>query len=145
MMRCLRLHLQLASLLQQMKKRYLSKSWRLRVNPDLAVPWLLKAFRRAGYEAYFYQHDDYLRIRIIAPLAVDDYDFLANSRGIRWIGLTVPRNTTDKTTWRCRQGHKWRASYRTIERGYGWTRPNRTYLTAYCPTCLKSHRRSVKR
>lgn len=144
-MRRLQLKLQLAALLEQMRKDPTSKIWRLPVKPELEDAWLIRAFRRAGYEAYFSRQDDSLRIRIIASLAVEDYDRLARRRGISWIGLAVPPSTTHKTSWRCKQGHKWRANYRNIEVGYGWIKRGRIYSPVFCPHCAQGARRYVRR
>ena len=51
-----------------------------------------------------------------------DYRALAQQRGFRWLGSPVP-DTHTKTTWRCAQGHRWQASYNTIQQGHG------------CPVC----------
>jgi hypothetical protein len=47
-----------------------------------------------------------------------DFHALAASRGFTWQGPIVP-TTTDKTGWRCGQGHTWPAHYNSIQQGSG--------------------------
>ena len=56
----------------------------------------------------------------------DDYRALATSRSLCWLGPEV-QYASDKTTWRCAQGHAWEASY--------------SYLKG-CPFCAGTHHKT---
>jgi len=58
----------------------------------------------------------------VAPRTPDDYRVLAKQRGFRWLGIEV-ENTHTRTPWECNQGHRWDASYSSIQQGDG------------CPAC----------
>lgn len=45
-----------------------------------------------------------------------DYETLASSRGIEWLGPIVQNNKT-KTNWRCQNGHIWQAPYSSVQQG----------------------------
>lgn len=47
-----------------------------------------------------------------------DYRDLAKKRGFEWLGQ-LPKNTEQKTWWRCPEGHEWEARYHNIRRGSG--------------------------
>jgi predicted Zn-ribbon and HTH transcriptional regulator len=48
-----------------------------------------------------------------------DYHGLAKSRGFKWVGEVLPKNTKDLTLWECEKGDRWKASYNSIHRGRG--------------------------
>jgi very-short-patch-repair endonuclease len=50
---------------------------------------------------------------------IDDYRFLAEERGFKWVGEKLPKNVVTKTWWECGKGHKWEAVYHNIKTGYG--------------------------
>lgn len=51
---------------------------------------------------------------------IDDYRGIAIGRGVRWIGKTMPKNTSTSTQWHClRCGHLWSTSYTNIKNGAG--------------------------
>jgi hypothetical protein len=58
----------------------------------------------------------------VKPKEVADYCGLARLRGFKWIG-TIPKNVRTKTSWQCKQGHRWQACYNNIQQGTG------------CPEC----------
>jgi len=58
-----------------------------------------------------------------APKTPDDYHTLAKERGFRWLGSEVP-NIRTKTGWECEQGHQWKTTFQSIQRGIG------------CPFCF---------
>jgi len=60
-----------------------------------------------------------------------DYQALAEARGWKWVGKTIPRNTCAVTDWQCEQGHIWKMSY-------SWVAEKGT-----CPVC-SGRRRSSK-
>lgn len=64
------------------------------------------------------------------PIKKTDFDYhdLAHSRNFKWVGRTLPLNTTTRTDWRCKQGHEWSAQYNNIRLGTG------------CPYCAKNRR-----
>jgi very-short-patch-repair endonuclease len=59
------------------------------------------------------------------PKTVADYHFLAQQRGLRWLGPEV-RNVMTKTGWACSDGHQWQAPFSSIQQGSG------------CPYCKGS-------
>lgn len=40
-----------------------------------------------------------------------DYHILAKSRGFKWVGGVLPKNTSYKTLWKCDKNHEWVSSY----------------------------------
>ncbi len=58
----------------------------------------------------------------LAPRDSDDYKSRAKQRGFEWIG-PLPKNTKEKSWWRCEVGHEWAAIYNSIQQGRG------------CPQC----------
>ena len=52
-----------------------------------------------------------------------DYHELAKSRGFKWVGGYLPKNTGDPTWWECEKGDRWEAVYDNIQQGSG------------CPIC----------
>jgi len=54
-----------------------------------------------------------------APKTLEDYYELARARNIEWLGEQLPKNTTQKTFWRCSEGHIWETSYSVISVGHG--------------------------
>ena len=62
----------------------------------------------------------------------DYYHNLAQKRGLKWQGETVPRNTKEKTTWECQFGHRWLAKAGNIQGGSG------------CPECAQEKRRQAR-
>lgn len=61
-----------------------------------------------------------------------DYSELAKANDVEWLGKTVP-STKEKTTWRCKLGHKWNTTYGSIKRGYG------------CHSCGRENANEAKR
>jgi hypothetical protein len=59
----------------------------------------------------------------LMPKSPDDYAALAELRCFTWEGPRV-NNTSEKTGWRCADGHLFRSAYNTISAGHG------------CPDCL---------
>jgi hypothetical protein len=59
----------------------------------------------------------------------DDYRALARVNGLKWLGPEVA-NVAAKTTWQCAQGHRWQATYNTIQQGCG------------CPVCAGNQPRT---
>jgi hypothetical protein len=57
------------------------------------------------------------------PKQATDYHVLAQLRGFKWTSIALPENTQTKTSWQCKKGHSWDASYNTIQQGTG------------CPEC----------
>lgn len=53
----------------------------------------------------------------------EHYGDVGKSRGITWVGGILPKNTGDLTWWECEKGHRWRATYSSIQQGSG------------CPIC----------
>jgi len=45
-----------------------------------------------------------------------DYEVLAKSKGLEWLGPIVTNNKT-KTNWRCSAGHIWQAPYSSVQQG----------------------------
>lgn len=43
-----------------------------------------------------------------------DYHLLAESRGFKWVGGILPKNTHTKTLWECKELHRWGAKYHDI-------------------------------
>lgn len=50
-------------------------------------------------------------------LSADDYRSLAERHGLKWIGETLPTGHEIRTEWRCRHGHAWSTTYRSIKEG----------------------------
>lgn len=48
----------------------------------------------------------------------EDYSRLAKRIGVEWLG-PLPGNVSETTRWRCREGHEWETSYRSIQQGSG--------------------------
>jgi len=64
-------------------------------------------------------------------LKEDDYNELARSRGIEWVGVRLPKNKDEPTLWHCLAGHDnpdWPASYGSI-------RGTQNQPGSGCPTC----------
>ena len=61
-----------------------------------------------------------------------DYHALAKSRGFKWVGGVLPKNTLDSTWWECEKGDKWETSYNNIQQGSG------------CPVCSGKARKKEK-
>jgi hypothetical protein len=61
-----------------------------------------------------------------------DYHNLAKSRGFKWVGVLLPKNTQTKTLWFCKKKHKWQARYADIYSGNG------------CPYCAGSVSKTEK-
>jgi len=61
-----------------------------------------------------------------------DYHVLAEKRGFKWAGFTLPKNANTKTLWKCEKGHKWQARYNDIQQGSG------------CPYCVGKIRKTKK-
>ncbi len=53
-----------------------------------------------------------------APKTSNDYNDLAELKGLKWIG-EFPKNTMTKTTWTCSNGHRWEANYDSIRSNRG--------------------------
>lgn len=53
-----------------------------------------------------------------SPRLPADYEALAEKRGFRWLGPTVPKTDT-KTNWQCPHGHQWPTTYGKIRAGRG--------------------------
>jgi hypothetical protein len=62
------------------------------------------------------------------PKEAADYHELAQSRGFTWTGDALPQKVATKTSWQCKQGHNWQASYHSIWQGTG------------CPQCFRKRR-----
>jgi hypothetical protein len=63
-----------------------------------------------------------------------DYNDLARSRGIEWLGQTLPANTRYcKTKWRCKCRHTWLTTFATIQAG------------SSCPKCSRKRMIEKKR
>ena len=48
-----------------------------------------------------------------------DYQAIADQRGFQWISDSLPRNVMQKTSWRCKKGHQWCATFDNVSRGSG--------------------------
>jgi very-short-patch-repair endonuclease len=57
------------------------------------------------------------------PKTEGDYHDIAKSRGFKWVGVVLPKDTKDITWWECEKGDRWKARYHDIQQGSG------------CPTC----------
>lgn len=53
------------------------------------------------------------------PKQSADYHILAEDTGFKWAGITRPKNVSIKTKWECAEGHRWEASYSTIQQRHG--------------------------
>jgi len=51
-----------------------------------------------------------------------DYHNLATKCGFEWVGKFLPKNTTTKTWWQCKEGHRWEARYNDIDNNHGCPR-----------------------
>lgn len=52
-----------------------------------------------------------------------NYNNLARSRGFKWVGGVLPKDSKTKTLWECEKGHRWEAVYNNI------------YSGSSCPFC----------
>ena len=50
-----------------------------------------------------------------ARLTADDYHALAERRGFKWVGGSIPARNHTPTSWECGQGHRWKASYHNVD------------------------------
>jgi len=76
---------------------------------------------------WFASYNDLGRSRGCCPICLkissEDYHKLAKSRGFKWVGDVLPKNTHTKSWWECENGHRWLAKYNAIQQGSG------------CPIC----------
>lgn len=67
------------------------------------------------------------------PLTIEDYQTIGISRGFTWLGNNLPKNTKEKTLFRCTAGHVWEAVFSDIKQGHG------------CPYCYEDRRGTSRR
>jgi hypothetical protein len=48
-----------------------------------------------------------------------DYHALAQKRGFKWVGKTLPQHTKERTLWKCKRAHVWPAPFNWIHNGNG--------------------------
>jgi hypothetical protein len=54
-----------------------------------------------------------------APKTEQDYYDLTKSKGVKWVGKKLPKNSHTKTWWECSKHHTRQAAYSSIQRGDG--------------------------
>lgn len=66
-------------------------------------------------------------------LSKNDYQVLAEERGVEWGGCDLPKNVNIKTWWVCKKNHKWSATYSDV-----------FYNKSHCPHCSCKAKKTTK-
>jgi len=63
---------------------------------------------------------------------IEDYYEIGKHQGIEWVGKELPPNTEVVTLWRCPERYEWKATYHSIQQGYG------------CPHCAGLAKKTIE-
>ena len=64
--------------------------------------------------------------------SIEDYYKLANTRGFKWKGKTLPSNIREKCLWECKKGHIFLSSFDLVRRA------------KYCPICCGLYPKTIE-